>query len=161
MGGNPNHFVEKIWGGLIGELDDKTVENWIGEDGILDLNFGNNFKYGWPHEWSPKIHTIRHDPHDRWKPGMKIHPVIYNRTPRRFQFAPTIVCTGVQKIWIDREATFRVMIKGDRIDVPWYRSDEEIKALTINDGFDSTEQFFEWFDKPAQLKIIHWTNFKY
>src|SRR5699024_2081987 len=61
----------------------------------------------------PKIHTIRHDEKDRWKPGMKIHPIINNRTKNRFQFAPVVECQSVQKIKIKRGrlgSTIRVEI---------------------------------------------------
>ena len=38
---------------------------------------------------------------------------------------------------------------------------EETFRLMTNDGFDSPEDFFEWFDEDFEGKIIHWTHFKY
>ena len=37
----------------------------------------------------------------------------------------------------------------------------KLYKLAINDGFDSIEKFFEWFNKDFTGKIIHWTNLKY
>jgi len=31
----------------------------------------------------------------------------------------------------------------------------------FNDGFESLQDFFNWFNKPFRGKIIHWTDFKY
>ena len=41
----------------------------------------------WNPEFPPKLHTIRDDPHNRWKPGMKIHFATGVRSPRRDDFA--------------------------------------------------------------------------
>ena len=38
---------------------------------------------------------------------------------------------------------------------------KRIKILAKNDGFDSVDDFFKWFDKDFNGKIIHWTNKKY
>lgn len=42
----------------------------------------------------PKLHTIRKDKANRWKPGMDIHMVINNRTPNRYQFVPVVKCVS-------------------------------------------------------------------
>ena len=38
---------------------------------------------------------------------------------------------------------------------------EEIQKLSLNDGFDSCEDFFAWFNEDFSGKIIHWTPFRY
>jgi hypothetical protein len=38
---------------------------------------------------------------------------------------------------------------------------EKIDELARNDGFDSTDQFFCYFDKDFSGRIIHWTNTRY
>jgi len=40
-------------------------------------------------------------------------------------------------------------------------SDTNWKILSANDGFDSVEQFFQWFDKDFKGKLIHWTDYEY
>lgn len=137
----------------------------------------NDFKNGkcnpnFPHK--PKIHTIREDKNNRWKAGMDIHMVINNRTKNRFQFAPVVKCVSVQEIEIDsyesdikshftyskhlgnyRYKVFRVWIDGKM------RPIRELEKLAINDGFDSAEDFFKYFNKDFKGKLIHWSNLKY
>jgi len=36
-----------------------------------------------------------------------------------------------------------------------------LKTLARNDGFESVDDFFKWFNADFQGKIIHWTDFKY
>jgi hypothetical protein len=50
---------------------------------------------------------------------------------------------------------FRVNIDGRWI------TDAELKILSVNDGFDSVDDFFEWFNEDFAGKIIHWTDLKY
>ena len=38
---------------------------------------------------------------------------------------------------------------------------KNIKLLTKNDGFESVESFFEYFNENFRGKIIHWTEFTY
>lgn len=159
MGGGPTHFVEKIWAGINEGLDDSEI-----------LFYSENGKRFDPYSYhTPKRHTFREDPHDRWRVGMKIHPVINNRTPKRFQFAPTMECKSTQKIEIfhnvghtqidiDGECYGEVFHHGlDDI----YEYTNDLQDLAINDGFDSIEHFFQWFNKDFEGKIIHWTNLKY
>lgn len=154
--GNPNYFVEKIWTAL--------TEGYR-EPGELGEN-----------KMHPKLHTIRHDPHDRWKAGILIHPVINNRTPHRFQFAPEFPCAGVQSIkikynnsanpwmyfdisvWDDKTNKGRGVIVS--IDNKILSSLDVLK-LAINDGFESLEQFFAYFNEDFEGKLIHWTDLRY
>jgi len=115
---------------------------------------------------SAKIHTIRADEKDRWKAGRLIHFIINNRSKERFQFAPVIAVKSLEKFVLEWQD-----IEGDGVMEPigWIdgkvfalgRDAENWIELAKNDGFESTEDFFNWFDKPFKGKIIHWTNHKY
>ncbi len=117
----------------------------------------------------PKLHTIRIDEHDRWKAGNDIHFVINNRTPKRFQFAPVIKCKSVQKIEIKHIPLTRPL--GVKKPVVWIDGKlfydlaeiniDSMKRLANNDGFDSVDDFFAYFNKDFTGKLIHWTDLKY
>ena len=98
--GKPNHFVEKIWKGYIDNVNTKPWERLADIAGYNEI-----YCEMYPEQevipiddFVQKIHTMRHDAKDRWKVGMKIHPVINNRTKNRFQFAPVLEVKGIQKI---------------------------------------------------------------
>lgn len=106
-----------------------------------------------------KKHTIRQDISNRWKPGMKIHHAHGVRTPNYDCFLEN-ECISIQQIKIQRhpfsdERLFRVWVDDKLL------SANEILLLAKNDGFDSIDDFFKWFDKDFVGKIIHWTDFKY
>ncbi len=151
INGNPTYFVEKIWTGLINALGWSEPE-YI--DGFEDLNHDLGKKV-----YEPKLHTIRRDSKDRWKVGNKIHFVINNRTPQRLQFAPVVEVKSIQKIEIKHsvkgfDKMVEIIIDGKKI------STGETGILAKNDGFDSLQDFFNYFDKDFTGKIIHWTNLK-
>jgi hypothetical protein len=84
MGDKRNGFVSKIWKGLIDS--DLATED---EFNTYDIEcYKKNFPAGiFPLGIKgviPKLHTIRYDEKDLWKPGRKIHPVVFNRTKNRF-----------------------------------------------------------------------------
>jgi len=163
-----------------------------------------------------KIHTIRDDAHDRWKPGMPIHfwigtpRVPATKAERIFVIgdrarlwqkiedgqrtagetiknifksnAPETwlpVCWTTEKILIyDLQTNKPGVVIGWKILLP-----TEIEELASNDGFETVEDFFNWFRKPTvekwwnevkgkyvnkktlptefEGKIIHWTDFVY
>lgn len=104
-----------------------------------------------------KIHTIREDKTNRWKPGNKIQMATGVRT-KNYNCFKTAVCVSVQTIEIrnifdDKNA---VLIDGRKL------TKEEIKTLAKNDGFDNVKDFWNWFFMEDFIgKIIHWTYFKY
>lgn len=167
INGTPNYFVPKIWMGL--PFPDyqnkrKTYEYFY-DAHVYDLGKPWDIPDG---PINPKITTIREDASNRWRAGMDIHMVINNRTKNRFQFAPVMKCKRVQAIEIKQmlmtmsaysitvdEKIFVVEVDGKRLN----RFD--IEVLAINDGFDSVEDFFSYFNKDFTGKIIHWTNLKY
>lgn len=102
-----------------------------------------------------KIHTIRSDEYNRWKTGNIIQFAIGVRTPNYKQFALGR-CTGVSPIIINPEKE-RVFI--DRGSGIVYRG-EGVLAFAKNDGFDSLEDFWRWFNNPFEGKLISWVLFE-
>ena len=160
--GDQTYFIPKIWRGLIDNMgmysDYMSYVNTIlnsGNDKIMEAFFPvkdiNTI--------APKIHTIREDKHDLWKPGRKIHMAVFNRTKDRFQFVTELECKSVQRIEIIHNLfyTKNSLIFID--DIP-LRFDTQ-KKLARNDGFNSVEDFFRFFSKDFSGKIINWTDFKY
>lgn len=155
----PTFFVEKIYKG-ISELDLITPNDFYSYH-------VQHPKYEYDMEvyrnTQPKLHTIREDSKNKWKPGNLIHFVINNQTPLRYQFAPVLKCTSVQK--------FRVAYfynpKTQEFDIPMVLVDDKeikgakLKLLAVNDGFDSVADFLKYFNTNFTGKIIHWTNIKY
>lgn len=156
--GTPTNFIGKIWQGLINEGYESDMNEFLINANDFQLELFD-FKNG---EFVPKLHTIREDKNNFWKVGMKIHMVVFNRTKNRYQFAPVLEVKSVQKIEMinggDGDSVYDwplVIINGNAIKY------KKVQKLALNDGFDSIEQFFKWFDKDFEGKIIHWTNLKY
>lgn len=105
-----------------------------------------------------KIHTIRADIHNRWKAGRSIQFATGVRTKYYQQFKDG-VCVSTQKIVIDCD----VNTIGDRIIIIDDRqlTEAHVFKLAKNDGFNSLEEFYDWFNKPFVGKIIHWTEKRY
>ena len=105
-----------------------------------------------------KKHTLREDPHNRWKQGIKMHMATGVRTKNYNQFNED-VCKSTQKIEIIRTSDYLnetiVKVDGRKLTEP------EIQQLAWNDGFDNLVSFWLWFDKGFIGKIIHWTDLKY
>jgi hypothetical protein len=114
------------------------------------------------------------DKSDRWKPNRIIH-MFYNVRQKGMRLiAPVVPCTSIQRIKIkwhyNKDNTVvRVIIEDSHFGcVVWNKGHkkypiitDELHNLAFNDGFDSVEDFFKWFNKDFTGKIIHWTNFKY
>lgn len=164
-----NYFVDKIW---------NSKAEW-GENlySAYDQEYYEKFGYAWdyaPKYVQPKIHTIREDKKDRWKVGNKIHFVIDNRTKFRFQFAPVLKVKSVQKIEIrhsKKPATIgyergtRSVVLIDDVEffdtVMGQKGWDDMKKFAQNDGFNSVDDFFKYFNSNFVGKIIHWTSFSY
>lgn len=154
----PTYFVHKTWESLL--TDGITCFfNDFTEKLNEALPLVGEMKVG---DYHPKRHTIRRDSKNRWKAGNKIHPVINNRTPQRFQFAPILKCISIQAIeiiWSDQENKRNefpaIFIDGKILD------QESEKKLALNDGFESVAEFHKYFNTDFYGKIIHWTNLKY
>jgi hypothetical protein len=166
MGGKLTLFPEKILESL-NDIYDFRYHDY--HDGELPLGINKNDDVPEVESIEPKKHTIRMDSKNRWREGNLIHSVINNRTANRYQFAPTIKCTGVQKIEIRHFSDHVEFSIDDKffgsvfhhgIDMV-YEYTNCVRELAINDGFDSIEHFLQWFDKDFTGKIIHWTDLKY
>ena len=109
-----------------------------------------------------KIHTIRADKHDRWKEGMKIH--FWRGNPRNVKSHPYAFGEGVVekidtvKFLLPYRGQFPSVKLNGHLQCP-----SEIVQLAKDDGFDSVNDFFEWFLRSPtsgeniwQGKIIHW-----
>jgi hypothetical protein len=108
-----------------------------------------------PYIENRKLHTIRADKNKQWKAGNKIEFTINHQTENEFQFAEA-ECISVQKIEISY-----------KYDEPYISIDEvsltalQKRILALNDGFESLEAFFAYFDTDFEGKIIHWTDLSY
>lgn len=165
--GDKTYFIPKIWRGLIDNLgmydDYMSYVNTILNSGhekimeafipVKDIN-----------TIVPKIHTIREDKHDLWKPGRKIHMAVFNRTKNRFQFAPVLECKSVQRIeieYINNGNDVIIAIDGTHFFNSLLETNKGIDQLAENDGFISPLHFLTYFSKNFKGKVIHWTEFKY
>lgn len=109
-----------------------------------------------------KIHTIREDKNNRWKPGNTIQMATGVRTKNYNCFAKAD-CVYVQDIeikWVKDKITQSrgVIVYIDDVNIT---QTDLIDDLVKNDGFESRRDFFEWFKNDFKGKIIHWTYFKY
>lgn len=100
-----------------------------------------------------KKHTIRFDSTNRWEEGRKIHFATDHRT-NNYNCFKEGVCTGTQKIEIKGRSIY---VEGKLL------NSDKVAWLAINDGFDTVEDFWWWFDlyTPFKGKIIHWTEIRY
>lgn len=178
LNGYQTHFPEKIWKSMIHKFDTDQqavyfAEDYLKEAPLMEIKYP---EWNGIHDKTPKKHSIREDGHDRWKDGTNIHFVINDRTPNRFQFAPVLPCVSTQKIEIIWNKPLSELFntlpgifalnngKGNYVCVfidgkPMSRS--IVNQLALNDGFNSIEDFFLWFNTDFNGKIIHWTNLKY
>ena len=117
-----------------------------------------------------KLHTIREDSKDRWKVGVWMHMATGVRT-KKYNCFKGDICTGTQEIEIiwHRNIFFlsKVAVWVDCNVIGYYYpektelTDKKVIELALNDGFDSVDDFFKWFNKDYEGKIIHWTNLRY
>jgi hypothetical protein len=106
-----------------------------------------------------KIHTIRLDLGNRWKPGMQIHHWMHN--PRNVSKNPYPFCQDLHHLVSRQQISIEPDIKMVRIDGKRFLTDEEIDDLAYNDGLQNRRVFFKWFNESFSGYILHWTNKKY
>lgn len=111
-----------------------------------------------------KIHTIRADKPNRWKPGMLIHFAKGVRTKNYINFHMGF-CHSVQRInieYVPYEGNTKGLVADVFVSIDGRRlNNEEVRVLAKNDGFQSASDFLNFFDKDFTGKIIHWTDFRY
>lgn len=154
LNGKPTYFVEKIIIGLVNnELCSLDYASEVLNRPMTEIRRLSQVA---------KLHTIRADKNDRWYEGVTIDFYINNRQPNMFRFAPRITCSSTQDIFMTNyEGRFQITVDDD---TQMYYPD--IEKLAINDGFDSYDDFREYFisqmvDEVFSGKIIHWTNLRY
>ncbi len=121
---------------------------------------------GFPWNKKPKLHTLRDDPNDRWHTGMMIDFFINVRTKKMFRFAPKIPVISTQEVFMTYYHSDIIQISIDGRELFSYT---ERLEFAVNDGFDTWEDFFNYFYpkiKEAKNgcytpKLIHWTVLKY
>ncbi|TFD92581.1 hypothetical protein E2605_18655 [Dysgonomonas capnocytophagoides] len=149
------------------------------------LNFSKKYPWGENTDFvnkiddKVKIHSIREDKANRWKPKILIHLTTGART-KYYDCFNELECISTQSIDIEEmimtdagkcyvytekithknwseefSKVFKVTIDGRVL------TSAEIDTLARNDGFNSTHDFFRWFNGNFIGKIIHWTDFKY
>jgi len=137
------------------------------------IGYKKQFPWGKPTDFKRKIlvnvkrHTMREDIHDRWHAGRKIQHAHGVKTKFYDQFYEN-ECTRIQRVYIGKTNTknqylcynyngvnYGVIV--DKIRLTNY----QIGHLAFYDGFDTTDDFFRWFQKGFKGKIIHWTDLIY
>jgi len=181
INGKPSYFVEKITKGILeskGYKDfhiqarmcfDLRQNKWFNVDKLLMFST------------KPKLHTVREDLKERWKVGTKIDFFINVRQPNMYRFAPVLPVVSTQKIeFIWKENTENQTCLGTKfnrictikIDDRFYgdayllnasvvSSSYTIPTFANNDGFDTPDELFAYFNKNFKGKIIHWTDLRY
>lgn len=160
LNGKPTYFVEKIHKGF--RLKELIMKAAIDPS----IHYPPNYNYVAKDKLSHKIHTIREDKNDRWKAGTKIDFFINCRQKNMFRFSPVLPVVSVQKveiIWIACYGTFRpwVRVDGKKIYTIDQGHNERMLQLAQNDGFDTIDDFFAYFNEDFAGKIIHWTDLRY
>lgn len=97
-----------------------------------------------------KLHTIRQKP---IAVGTMMNHIVYPYHKER-RCVLSNFCTSTQMITIESSSR---TIKVDNKEL----SKVDIKRLSKNDGFDSIEDFWSFFNQDYQGMIIHWTETRY
>ena len=104
-----------------------------------------------------KIHTIREDKHNRWKPGMSIQ--FYAMNPRNGgkKFAEGVV-TKIEFVEMSTyiEVVDRFLPDNGQFIHTNICLDFELNDFAKNDGFESWEEMKEFFPECFEGKIIYW-----
>lgn len=152
LNGKPTYFVEKI---------NQCLRRINGID-FQDQLMPSNFDYKKYFKVHPKLHTIRDDKNNRWKPGVMIDYFINCRQPNMFRFAPRLPVVSTQEIEIENYTDTGVWFKDAVVSIDGsYLNRGEVEKLAQNDGFDTVDEFFEYFKEDFKGKIIHWTDLRY
>ncbi len=159
--GKPTYFVEKILRGIeISKDPINLLEYWKFTG--FDLFSKQMIK--------PKLHTIRDDKNDRWKVATKIDFFINARQKSMFRFAPVLPVVSIQEFVLEYELSSSPIGRGacvwiDNVKFWWFddinKDDQKMLHFAQNDGFDTIEDFFAYFNKDFTGKLIHWTDLKY
>lgn len=103
-----------------------------------------------------KIHSIREDKHKRWKVGMKIHmwmhsPRNVSKNPFQFAEAEVLDVYPIKISKLHRTITVEGTLTQEIAAAP--------EIIAKNDGFDSADEFFDWFGEFSG-RLIFWKNLR-
>lgn len=163
LNGKPTYFVEKIWKCLLQQNYNLLAYHKFRTEAVLNKAID---QWDIPNMVLPKLHSVREDPKDRWEKGKMIDFFINVRTKNMFRFAPVLPLVSTQKIAMSYAYNdlIEISINGREL-----FGQEERERFALNDGFDSWEDFFNYFyplikkteDNWYTAKIIHWTDLRY
>jgi hypothetical protein len=108
-----------------------------------------------------KIHSMREG--NRWRIGMPIQFATGVRTKQYNQFKEGR-CSFIQYVTLYPKYKRAMMGTPSKSWLPsnYSLSNQQIELLAKNDGFDSVEDFWEWFGgEEKTYQLIHWTDLKY
>jgi hypothetical protein len=130
----------------------------VGKEGKqMILGFSEKLPSGKPSHFPEKIllgikkSTIRKK--FRWKVGDKIHFATGVRIKKYKQFATGIV-TKVYHIIIEPKSRIRILKKGSQINI--YPNTDLMNLFVRGEGFDSEDDFWEWFTDSMEGQLIYW-----
>ena len=166
INGKPTYFVEKIWTSLMEDLNYDFLRDYLQFEKLASKKLENKNPFIRFSDFKAKKTTIREDKNDRWKPGVMIDFFINARQKNMFRFAPRIPVVSTQRILMSYVYAniIHITINGKRLN-DW----QEKEKLAINDGFESWDDFVDYFipiiekseDEFFTGKIIHWTDLRY
>ena len=163
LNGKPTYFVEKILRCFLNEYSGKVegIGDFIYESGeVLSYQYADDILNEIEHKVKPKLHTIREDKNDRWKPAVMIDFFINARQKNMFRFAPRIPVVSTQKVRIVVDKHYFMNDYQIFIDERELNLDEKVQ-FSHNDGFSNLFAFFLYFNKDYTGKLIHWTDKRY
>ena len=97
-----------------------------------------------------KLHTIRQKP---IAVGTMMNHIVYPYHKER-RCVLSNFCTATQNISIDPDAR-TIFVDGKE------QSKSDMEKLAKNDGFETIDDFWTFFNEPYQGMIIHWTKTRY
>lgn len=178
LNGKPTYFPEKILSGMLKEFENKSNPEFKNTPEFI-YDYGEFVGYHSVDvaleiidKSKPKLHTIREDKKNRWQVGYLIDFYINTRKVNMFQFAPRVNVQSIQDIeivWSGGSINVISIYIDDECFVanynPEYNSSTQrqnrMELLAQNDGFDSVEDFMNYFNTDFKGKLIHWTDLKY
>lgn len=113
-----------------------------------------------------KIHTIREDKPNRWKPGIKIHFATGVRT-KNYNCFKEDSCKSIQSIEIKHsDEGMYILIDNEpyalfKGEYTSEKSKKRLNLIALNDGFNCFADFKDFFKNDFSGKIIHWTGRQY
>lgn len=124
-----------------------------------------NTRFVEPIQKGSKIHTIRKDDKNRWKPGMTMHMYTGGRFSKEYREFAKKECVSTQEIFM----TYYNGLLEITVDDTYLFGHQERTNFAISDGFESWDAFKQYWipvlnadpERKYKGKVIHWTKFWY